>query len=278
MGWRCGGQRFWAGAALVFAMATSCGQAALAQDDGGGQDQRPGLPAGSQMVRGTVSASSADSLTLKTETGETYKVTVTPSTRVMKQRQAVKLGDVKAGDGVGAMGVMDASTKTLHAVFVTVVDAEQVRKAQEDLGKTYIVGKVTAIDELKLTIKRPDGVAQTIEVDEGTSFRKGGRGMAMMMGGGGGAGGEGTGAQGRAEGQRTPRQGEGGESITLADIKVGDSIAGRGALKSGTFVPTELRVMDPAARGRRRAGADGAAGPGAPAAAPATPAPAGAPQ
>lgn len=253
-------------------MATAGGRAALAQDDGGEQDQRPGLPAGSQMVRGTVSASSAEGLTLKTETGETYKVTVTPSTRVMKQRQAVKLGDVKAGDGVGAMGVMDASTKTLHAVFVTVVDAEQVRKAQEDLGKTYIIGKVTAIDELRLTVKRPDGVAQTITVDEGTSFRKGGRGMAMMMGGGGAAGGgEGTGAQG----QRAPRQGEGGESITLADIKVGDSVAGRGALKGGTFVPTELRVSDPAARGRRRAGADGAAGPEAPAT---SPAPAGAPQ
>ncbi len=60
-------------------------------------------------------------------------------------------------------------------MFVTVVDAEQMKKAQEDLGKTYIAGKVTAIDELKLTIKRADGVTQVIEVDEGTSFRRGGR-------------------------------------------------------------------------------------------------------
>jgi hypothetical protein len=53
----------------------------------------------------------------------------------------------------------------------------------------------------------------------------------------------------------------GGESITFADVKVGDSIAGRGALKNGTFVPTELGVMDPAAMGqRRRRGAEGGAG------------------
>ncbi len=44
----------------------------------------------------------------------------------------------------------------------------------------------------------------------------------------------------------------GGESITLADVKVGDSVVGRGALKNGVFVPTELGVMDAAAMGQRR--------------------------
>jgi hypothetical protein len=47
-------------------------------------------------------------------------------------------------------------------------------------------------------------------------------------------------------------------------VKVGDMVAGRGALKNGTFVPTELGVMDAAAMGqRRRRGADGS-GAGAP--------------
>ncbi len=36
------------------------------------------------------------------------------------------------------------------------------------------------------------------------------------------------------------RRGGGGESITLADVKVGDTWWGRGALKNGVFVPTEL--------------------------------------
>ena len=52
------------------------------------------------------------------------------------------------------MGVLDAATKTVHAVFVTVMDAEQVKKAREDMGKIYITGKVTAIDldGLKMTV------------------------------------------------------------------------------------------------------------------------------
>jgi hypothetical protein len=200
----------------------------------------------------------------------------------------MKVADIKVGDAVGAMGVLDAPTKTVHAVFVGVIDAEQMKKARENLGKTYITGKVTAIDmdALKLTVMRPDGVSQVIGVDEQTSFKRGGRGMAAIasgagvieMGGGGGAGhgmgagsgaGPGTGGTGAGAGN-----GSGGESITFADMKVGDTVAGRGALKNGMFVPTELGIMDPAAMGqRRRRGADGSgtgaapAGTGAPPAA-----------
>jgi hypothetical protein len=204
-----------------------------------------------------------------------------------KERQPVKVADIKIGDAVGAMGVLDAPTKTVHAVFVGVVDAEQVKKARENMGKTYITGKVTTIDMdgLKLTVMRPDGVSQVIGVDEQTSFKRGGRGMAAIasgagvveIGGGGGRRAMGTGtANGGGPGAPTasgtsagmgsgPGSGSGGESITFADIKVGDSIAGRGGLKNGMFVPTELGVMDPAAMGqRRRRGPDG----GAPGAAP----------
>ena len=249
--------------ALLVCLASILSAPVLRAQDG---DAGPGgLPAGSQMVRGTVTAATADALTIKVESGDVYKITVTPNTRVMKARQPVKLAEIKAGDGVGAMGVMDVPAKTLHAVFVTVVDAEQIKKAQADLGKTYIAGEVTAIDadNLKLTIKRSDGVSQTIGVDEGTSFRRGGRGMRMMMGAGA-PGADSAGGAGGAQAARTPRSDEGGESITLADVKVGDSVVGRGALKSGTFVPAELRVMDAAARRRR-----GGAGNGAPASGPA---------
>ena len=51
-----------------------------------------------------------------------------------------------------------------------------MKKMKEDLGKVYITGKVTAIDDVKLTVMRPDGVSQVIEVDEGTSFKRGGAG------------------------------------------------------------------------------------------------------
>src|SRR5271163_469511 len=72
--------------------------------------------------------------------------------------------------GAGAMGVIDAPTKTVHAAALFVVDAAQIKKAREDLGKTYITGKVAAIDDVNLTIERPDGVSQKIMVDESTSF------------------------------------------------------------------------------------------------------------
>jgi hypothetical protein len=234
---------------------------ATAQMPGGQEGQGEGRAAfaGGQMVRGTVTAVSADHLmlTLKTEAGEVYQVAVSANTRVTKERQPMKLADLKVGDGVGAMGVLDVPTKTVHAVFVAVMDAEQIKKAREGLGKVYITGKVTAIDmdALKVTVMRPDGVSQVIGVDEGTSFKRGGRGMAAMVSGGAVDVGEG----GRAN---VPPA----ESITFADVKVGDSVAGRGGLKNGVFVPTELGVVDAATMGqRRRRGADGAG----PAAAPA---------
>ena len=153
--------------------------AQVGQGDGGGAF------AGGQMVRGTVTAVAADRLTVKTEEGEVYQVVVSANTRVMKARQAVKVADIKAGDGVGAMGVMDAPAKTVHAVFVAVIDAAQVKKAREDLGKVYITGRVTAIDmdNARVTVKRPDGVSQVIQADEGTSFKRGGRRMQSAMNG-----------------------------------------------------------------------------------------------
>jgi hypothetical protein len=277
----------WTAKLLLIVAAVALPTIALAQDEQDGPRQGGMAFAGGQMVRGTVTATSADHLTVKTEAGEVYQVALSTNTRLTKERQPVKAADIKVGDGVGAMGVLDAPTKTVHAVFVGVIDAEQVKKARENMGKTYITGKVTAIDmdALKLTVMRPDGVSQVIGVDEQTSFKRGGRGMAAMasgsgvidMDGGGGGGRRGIGAgAGTSEGAGTPAgsgtsagagpgagSGGGGESITFADVKVGDTVAGRGALKNGLFMPTELGVMDPAAMGqRRRRGADGI-GPGA---------------
>ncbi len=200
-----------------------------AQEDEG--DLR--LPGG-QMLRGTVTAVRGNALTLKDISGELYQVTATDNTRVLHDRQTAKFTDIKVGDGLGAGGVLDAPTKTLHAAFLAVIDAEEVRRAQADLGKTYIAGKITAIDldTLKLTVLRLDNIKQVITVDESTSFRRGGRG-----------GGAAFGTPPAGESARKP-EAPTGESITLADIKIGDSVAGRGALKNGTFLPAELHVFN----------------------------------
>ena len=202
-----------------------------------------GVFAGGQMVRGTVTAVAPDRLTVKTEEGDVYQVIVSTNTRVIKDRQPVKLADIHPGEGIGAMGVMDAPTKTVHALFVAVIDAEQVKKAREGLGKVYITGKITAIDmdNAKITVMRPDEVSQVIQADESTSFKRGGR----------------RGAASISDAPAAPANVD-NESITLADVKVGDVVMGRGAVKNGSFVPTELRIMDAAARGRRRGTGNGA--------------------
>jgi hypothetical protein len=254
----------WTAKLVLMATVVALPLMVLAQDGPDGPQQDRAAFAGGQMVRGTVTAATADHLTVKTDAGETYQVVVSANTRLNKDRQPVKIADIKVGDGVGAMGVLDPATKTVHAVFVAVIDAEQVKKAREDMGKKYITGKVSAIDidALKVTVMRPDGVSQVIGVDEQTSFKRGGRGMAALASGAGvvdtGPVRLGRAAGGQGMGSGAGAGNGGGESITFADIKVGDSIAGPGALKNGVFVPTELRVMDPAAAGqRRRRGADG---------------------
>ena len=245
----------------MVAVAAGMSLMVVAQAPGGagaGGQMGAGGFAGGQMIRGTVTVVAADKLTMKTDAGDVYQVALSANTRLMKARQPVKVTEIKVGDGLGAMGTLDAPTKTVHALFVTVVDAEEVKKAREEMGKVYIAGKVTAIDELKLTILRTDGVSQVIAVDETTSFKKGGRDMQALMNGGPVEVGAGAGAA--------------GESITLVDIKVGDTVAGRGGMKGGVFVPTELGVMDGAAGGgqrRRRPSGNGATVPGA--AAPAVP-------
>lgn len=229
---------------LLAAVMLSCGLAATAQ----APDQPAGRAGfqGMQRVAGTVTAVSGDTLSVKGEDGTVYQVTTTTNTRVMKgMGNPVKLADLKAGDGVMAAGNMDESKKTLHAAFVMVQDAELVKKMRENLGKTYIAGRVTAIDadNLKMTVHRQDNVDQTIGFDESTSFKRGRGGRNMViMGGPDGASVSGGNARAGAPG------GDTGESITLADIKVGDNVVGQGSVKNGTFVPTQLMVTTPRPR------------------------------
>lgn len=245
----------------VLAAALSFVLPATAQMGDGSQTMAMGA---GRMVRGTVTAAASDHLTVKTEAGDVYEVVLTPNTQVRKGRDLMKAADIHSGDAVGAMGEMDPAKKTIHALMLVVVDAEQVKKAREAMGKTMIAGTVTAIDDLKITIKRTDDVMQTIMVDEDTSFRKGGRGMGMALaadGMGGGFGGGYGGGRGQRQGGAAPAAADAGESVTLADIKVGYVIAGQGTIKNGIFVPTQLAISDPATQQQRRRRPDGAAGP-----------------
>jgi hypothetical protein len=177
------------------------------EGQGGGQGMAAALA--EHGVQGTVTAISGDAITVKTEDGATYKIETGVNTRFRKQRDQIKITDIHAGDMVGAFGDKDDKAKTLGAVAVMVFDKEQFEKARADFGKTWTAGSIQSIDETKITIKRPDNVTQTIVVDENTSFRK--------------------------------RR----DSITLADIKVGDNVTARGALQGGNFLATVLSVGGP---------------------------------
>ena len=284
---------YWTGVVLASGLVLSGGSRMQGQAGGpteaGGQGRpRGGGFGGGQMVQGTVIAATADKVTIQTDAGDTYTVTAAATARIMKDRQPIKFTDVKVGDGVTAVGAVDASAKTVAATMVMDVDAETVKKAKEDMGKTYITGKITAIDadNLKLTVMRTDNVSQVIAVDEGTSFQKGARGITVpsMMGGMGGGGGRGGGGAGAGGGMgRNGGGGQGGgagaaaagapaESITLADVKVGDTVVATGGLKGGVFVPVKMGVSEPGAPGAgRRRGAAAADGPTPPADSPAPP-------
>lgn len=199
--------------------------AAFAQGQGRGPGQmRPG-----DNVAGKVTAVTADSLTIAPMNGgDPVTVKTSADTRIMKQREPIKLNAIQVNDTVFARGHLTGNN--LDAFMVMVVDPEMLQRMQqgggvgrgagggagrgvftpfnpEDWGKTFVAGQLKAINETTLTIARPDN-QQTInvEVDENTSFKKG------------------------------------QESITLADIKAGDFVMGQGEVKNGVFVAKELRV------------------------------------
>jgi hypothetical protein len=247
-----------AGLLLISApqMQAQAGGQGTGQGRGGGFGQQRGTP-----VQGIVTASSGNKLTIKTDAGDSYDIILADNARIMENRQAIKLSDIKPGDSVTAMGQVDATKKTVTAMMVNATDAATVAKAKENLGKTYITGRITAIDadNLKITVMRRDNVSQVIAVDDGTSFQRGNGGVAADVAAAGGAG---MGMGGGFGGRGGNRQGGGAqavppapESITLADIKVGDAVMATGTLKAGTFTVLKMGVSEPGAgqggQGRR---------------------------
>jgi Domain of unknown function (DUF5666) len=194
---------------------------ALAQ----GQARGGNMPAPGENVVGKVTAVSKDSLTVtQLQGGESVTVKTSETTRVSKERRPFKVEDIKIGETVFARG--ELKNGVMQATAVAVMNPEMAQRfsnaaargagprggrmmsglGPEDMGKKFIIGEVKVINETKLTIARPDGQTQEIEVDENTSFKKD------------------------------------NQSITLPDIKVGEFVHGRGELKGTTFVPKELIV------------------------------------
>ena len=180
------------------------------------------LPPGDNVV-GKVTSASKDSLIIAPLAGgDPITVKIGEDTRVSKEREPIKIEDVKTDDIIFARG--ELKNNVLQAGRIAVVNPQMVQKFgqggmggpmafnREDLGKKFIAGEVKGINETRITVARPDNQSQDIEVDENTSFKRG------------------------------------SESITLPDIKVGDFVRGPGELKGGVFVAKELMVGRPQMR------------------------------
>jgi hypothetical protein len=182
-------------------------------------------------VMGTVTEVSPDHYTVKTESGDTYTVHYSANTHIMKggggprrpgmdeggpppaPPESIKPADIKVGDAIAANGEVDATAKSVGAVVIFQIDPERakmIREMQANYGKTWLAGRVTAINELKVTLQGgPGNESHTFVADENTTFRK----------------------------RRDP--------ITLGDIQVGDMVRVEGVLNNGNFVAKSVAVMSP---------------------------------
>jgi Spy/CpxP family protein refolding chaperone len=175
-------------------------------------------------VGGTITAINGNAISIKTMDGNSAQVNVTDQTRFRKDRQDAKLADLKVGDMVmvrGEKGTDGAWQAEMVAVPPPGMGQGMMGNFREGLGKQFIAGEIKSITGTQIEILRPDGVTQTIAVDENTSFRKN------------------------------------QESVTLGDLKPGDRVFGRGELKNNVFVAAQLNQGQP----RFMRSGDGAAPP-----------------
>jgi hypothetical protein len=181
---------------------------------------------GGRGVGGTVTEVAADHYTIKTLTGETFTIHYSANTRVLMQPahrpapgamrvppQEIKPADIRVGDVIMAGGEIDTATKSVGAMSVVKLDPErarQMREMQAKFGKTWLLGKVTAVKDTQVTLQSPvDNAEHTFAADENTSFRR--------------------------------RH----EPVTLADIQVGANVRVEGAVKEGVFVASSVMLMGP---------------------------------
>ena len=136
--------------------------------------------------------------------------------------QPIKATDIKVGDVITAGGEVDANAKSVGAVFVMLIDperAKEMRAMEANFGKTWLAGRVTAINEAKVTLDAGlDHATHIFVADENTTFRK----------------------------RRDP--------ITLPDVQVGDMVRVEGAVKDGAFLATSVAVMGAPPDGARGGG------------------------
>jgi hypothetical protein len=210
--------------AIIFAIVIFCGFDVAAQEptapSGGGATQRQGGgwgqgEGGARPTFGKITSIANGVLTISKQDGSTVTVKLTEQTEFRKDGNKANAADFKVGDMVMVRGEENAD----HSISARVIGTRSggganggaggpSARMMGTLGKDYVAGEIKGIDAPKLTILRTDNVTQTIELNEETSLRKG------------------------------------RESVTMADIHIGDHVVARGAVQNDVFVPKGVMVMN----------------------------------
>jgi hypothetical protein len=183
------------------------------------QGRMRGGQEGGRPLFGKITAVRDGAIDIAGQDGQTVTVTLTSQTEFRKDRQPAKVSDFKVGDMVMVRGAENAD----HTITAKLIGSRTGggpmgggpnggrggMMMAGTLGKDYVAGEVKSIDAPKLTVLRTDNVTQTLELNEDTSLRRG------------------------------------RDSITMADIKVGDHVMARGALQNDVFVPKGVNVISP---------------------------------
>lgn len=210
---------------LLFLLAVT---PSLAQEFAGSPGQQAASPRAGRMQRpdegggrpvfGKITAIKEGALELTRPDGNSITVKITDKTQYHKDQQAAKLADFKVGDMVfiraeGSGGqdltALLVAGRTGNAPGGSGPGGGMMMMGGGELGKDFVFGEVKSVDAPKITVLRPDNVTQTLELNEETSLRKG------------------------------------RESVTMADIQVGDHVFVRGAVQNNAFVPKMVMVIGP---------------------------------
>jgi hypothetical protein len=172
-------------------------------------------------VVGKITAIKDGALELVRMDGARVTVKLTDKTEYSKDRQSAKLRDFKVGDTVfirtegsgdqdlTAMVVAGRSGNGPDGPGMSGPGGGMMAMGGGELGKDFVFGEVKSVEAPKITVLRPDNVTQTLELNEETSLRKG------------------------------------RESVTMADILVGDHVFARGGMQNNAFVPKMVMVIGP---------------------------------
>jgi hypothetical protein len=190
--------------------AQATGDSAPRQQGGGRNGERP--------IFGKITALHDGSMEVTRPDGQVTTVKLTSQTEFRKDREPAKATDFKVGDTVMVRG----SENPDHTMTAQTIGARTGGgpggagggrgpgggMMSGTLGKDYVAGEIKSIDPPRITVLRTDNVTQTLELNEDTMLRRG------------------------------------RDSITMADIQVGDHVMAHGAAQGNLFVPKGVMVMN----------------------------------